>query len=495
MFQQVAKGVARNTSIIFFQQIITTASSILLVLFLPRHLGPVVYGRLFLATSIVGIFHVVVTYGASYLITKEVSREKEHAAQLFVDSLALRIVLAIASIVGVLIIGWIAGYNEETNLILVLTSIGLLSQASTSTLFACYQGHELLQYTSYAAVAERVFISAVAITAILLGANVVVLVIILVIGGFLNTAILWMFLNRMFQSIPRVNWRNAKQQIKRGAPYFLLVVFGTIYYRIDTVMLSKMVPEEIVGNYGVAYRFFESMNFPYLLTVAVYPVLARLWKEEADMHRRMTQKSLEYVFMLGVLVSGGTILFAREIVSLFYGIDEYSKSVILLQCLGAGMLFVHIDMILGATLLASDKQKPLMYLSLATIPVNVILNYFMIPYTQDHFSNGAIGAAVATGITEIVVMVAFFTMLPKGVLDGFRYEVPAKCLIAGIVMAAVVLGGSRLHIHWVALGFTGVGVYAAMILLLRTLEHAEQQFLKELILVTIPKKIRTVVRY
>jgi O-antigen/teichoic acid export membrane protein len=494
MFNDIVKGIARNTSIILFQQVITTASSILLMLFLPRYLGAVEYGRLFLATSIIGIFEVVVNYGGSYFIAKEVSRDREATAQLLVDSLALRVCLALVSICGVALFSLIAGYNEGTTLILLVSSVGLFSWASTTTLYACYQGHELLRYTSYGAVASRLFINVFGIMAVLLGGNALVIVLLIVCAGFLNSAVLWSFSKKIISSIPRIQWKEALRQLRTGGPYFLFIVFGTIYFRIDTVMLSKMVPEEIVGSYGAAYRFFESLNLPYFLTLAVYPVLSRLWKEQADMHRKTMQKSLEYTIIFGILLTVGTIAFAKEIVSLFYGLEEYSSSVILLQCLAGGMIFLHIDMILGTTLLASDKQKQLMVVSLMTIPVNIGLNLVMIPYTQAHYANGGIGAAIATGITEMFVLTSAIRILPKGVLDRFRYPVIPKSIASGIVMGLFIWIGTVFAVSWVVLGVLGTALYVGLLFLLKTLEEVEEQFFKGYLFLTMPTKIRSLLK-
>ena len=81
----------------FFQHIITTASSILLLTFGPRHRGPVGYGRLYLAMSIAGMFQIFVNFGNNYLITKEVAREPLQTGQILVDAWALRSILATVS--------------------------------------------------------------------------------------------------------------------------------------------------------------------------------------------------------------------------------------------------------------------------------------------------------------------------------------------------------------------------------------------------------------
>ena len=50
--------------------------------------------------------------------------------------------------------------------------------------------------------------------------------------------------------------------LKRSFPYALLILLMTIYYRIDSVMLERMLDDQSVqaGIYAQAYRFFEASN-------------------------------------------------------------------------------------------------------------------------------------------------------------------------------------------------------------------------------------------
>ncbi len=124
--------------------------------------------------------------------------------------------------------------------------------------------------------------------------------------------LMW-FLKRVTSFFPKVNWRDITTQVKEGLPYFLLAIFGTIYYRIDSIMLSKMVPEPVVGWYGGAYRLFDMLNFfPVIFTTAIFPVLSRLWGREEQAHKRTTQRSLEFMILIGIPVSIGAIVICRQ---------------------------------------------------------------------------------------------------------------------------------------------------------------------------------------
>lgn len=490
MFKDIVKSVGRNASVMMMQHVITLGSTFFLMLFLPRYLGPVEYGRLFLAASVTDIFRIFVVYGSNYSVAKEVSRSRENTAQILVDAIGLRIVFAVVSVAGMILFSQFVGYPGEVKVLFLIYGVGLFWQAAGSPLYGCYQGHEMMQYTSAAAVAERVFDSIVGVAALLMGASAIVIAAIFLTGLLLNVLVLAGFARKIVSSLPKINWGNALKQVQVGVPYLLYTVFSTVYYRINSLMLSKMAPEAVVGFYGGAYRLFESLNFPYILTVAVYPVLSRLWGKEEQTHKRTTQKSLEVVIIAGIPISIGVIAFAQKIVQLFYGLSDYGPSILVLQVLTAGLLFLYIDMVLGTTLLASDRQKQLSVVSMLAIPVNVILNYFLIPYYQLNKGNGAIGGAIVTGITELLVMVALLNFVPKGVLAGFRFGVVTKSVIAGLFMAASLWLMHLFGIPLLAELLVSPVIYLSSLFSMRTFEPVEEAFFKELLTIRGLKKLR-----
>ncbi|MGA9362887.1 MAG: flippase [Bacteroidota bacterium] len=491
MFRDVVKGVAKNTTIMLFQQVITSGSTFVLMLFLPRYLGPVEYGRLYLAGSIAGILYVFVAYGGSYLIAKNVSRSPQSTPQLLVDGAGSRSAIALLCLAGMISFSYLVGYPWEVRQLLIIYGLSLLLQGPITTLYACYQGRELMQYTSAAAIAYVVPVTIVSIIALLMGAHAAVIAIITAAGAMLQLLVLARFARSMVTSLPRINWGGAIQQIKEGAPYFLFTAFSVVYYRLDTVLLSKMAPEAVVGWYGGARRMFESLNFlPFVFSVAIYPVLSRLWEEEKQTHKRTLQKSLEFMIIAGVPITVGVIGFAERLIQEFYGLGGYAPSVLVLQVLAAGLLLLYIDFVLGTTLLASDKQRQQSVLALLAIPFNAGLNFLLIPYFQVRVGNGGLGAAIATGMTELAVMIACLSLLPKGVLRGFRVIVVAKGAFAGVLMAGS-LGLMRLvGLPWLAAALASLVIYFALLFLMKTFEPAERKFLQGLLTVQGLKNLR-----
>lgn len=474
MLKDIFRGVARNTAIMLVQQIVTWASTFLLLIFLPRYLGPVEYGRLFLVVSVSGIFLHVVNYGGSLALAKDVARDRPATDRLLSEALGLRVVLAGASLAGLIAFSLVARYDGEVLLMMLIAGVSLFFDGAITCWYAAFQGNEQLRYTSLAVIAKRSFISLAGVGALLAGAKALGMVIILSLGTVLNLLMLILNAKVIVSSIPPLHTRNVTQQLRAGLPYFLLTTFSAVYYRIDAVMLSKMSPEAVVGWYGAAYRLFDSFGFlPYLITVALYPVLSRLWQSDGDVHRRAFQKSLEYLTIFGIPLCIGAIAFGENLVHTFFGAGVFAPSVILLQVLSAGLLVLYVDMLFGTVLLSSDMQKRQSIIALTAIPLNIGLNLLFIPYTQQQYANGGIGAAAATVVTELCIMISLLVLVHKrGFMEGFRFRVVGKGVVAGLLMAGSIflLQGS---LPWLVSALLSVVVYGCAALLLRAFHVSE----------------------
>lgn len=481
IYKDAVSSIARNTSVMVAQQVITNIIALLLMLVLPRYLGPVQYGRLFFGISFTYIFIIVVQYGGTYLVAKEVSRSPERTGQVVVDAMASRFILGVLSILVVVAIAVVASYPPEIKWIMLGFAIWYLWEGSSIVLFGAFQGRELMRYNSLTIILDRSFLLIGILVSVWMESGVLQIVGIYVASSLFRFLMLFGFLRKIVERFPPINWNEVLRQTKEGLPYFLFTVFGAIYYKIDTIMLSKMAPEEVLGWYGGAYRLFEALNFPYLLTTAMYPVLSRLWQDDRGTHDRTITRSLEMVIVMSIFVTLSVVSFARPVIALFYGIDAYGESVILLQVLSFALPFLFVDMVLGTVMLASDRQKQFVWISFFMILLNGGLNIFLIPYFQANYQNGAMGAAVAKVATEICITISLMTILRKIVLPAFRLGVVAKGIASGAAMLGAILGLGALPISipWPVQAVVGAGIYFSGVLLLKTFDRTEVDYLKD----------------
>ncbi len=460
-------------------QVVTWVSSFLLMLFLPRYLGSEDYGRLFLAISIATIFQIVINFGSQYHITKEVSRSRANTPQLLVNSVAIRALLWGISITAMISFSYLAGYSTIVKVLILILGVQLLWTGVTSVLSSCFRGYEKMEYPSLGAIVERVFVAVAAVSALLMGANSIVIAALIAVSTLLKFSICARLIPRIVSHLPKVDWNATVALVKRGIPYFLWGFFAIIYYRIDAVMMSLMTPEAVVGWYGAAYRFFDILMFlPSILSIAVFPVLSRLWKKEKSMLARTTQKSLELILVAGVPLSIGVFAFSEQVIHIFFGLKDYAPSVLVLQIFSVGLLLVYVDFVLGTTLLASDKQRQWSIVAFIAVLLNVSLNYFLIPYSQTHLGNGGIGAAIATLVTEYFVMVTAIALIPKDIFATARVGVAFKAISSGILMVCSIWLARKLGVPWIAQALTGTVTYFVALLAMKTFEPSELAFIR-----------------
>lgn len=479
MMHETATSIAKNTTVMMASQAVTWISSFVLMLFLPRYLGSEEYGRLYLAISLTMMFQIIIDFGGSYFIAKEVSRERSKAPALMINSIALRGILWIFSLLILGLISIAAGYSPMVTALIFILGFAKLWEGTSRVLVSCFQGFELMQYPSLGAITERVFIMAAGIGALLLGADALLIAILMAISTLLSFSVNLRFSRRIIPGIPRVRWDALRGLLRAGLPYFLWSVFAVMYYRVDVVMLSLMAPESVVGWYGASYRFFDVLMFlPSILSWAVFPVLSRLSQQPGADPARVTRKSLDLIMLAGIPMSVAVCVFAGEIIDLFFGLDQYGPSVILLRIFSFGLLLVYVDFILGTTLFASDRQKQWTMVALAALALNPLLNYFLIPVTQANMGNGGIGAALATLITELFVMAMALAILPAHVLAGSRVMVQMKGLMAGGLMAMALWLLDGTGTDWIVQALFGGIIYLAGLYSFRAFTDAEIGFLE-----------------
>lgn len=481
--KEIGKSVAQNVSVMFGAQVVTWGSSFLLLYFLPRYLGPEDFGRLYLALSIKMMLGLLIDFGGNYLIPKEVARSEKKGAWILSSYIMLRIVLWVLSIGVIMLLSNILGYSQHVHLLILILVIAKLWEGGTTAINAYFQGIEQMEYPSIGKIVEKTFVALVAVGALLLGADSIGIAIIMTVGALLNLIVIYWF----SRNVVRVSYKfdpKIFSLLQSGMPFFLFSLFSVIYYRIDAMMLASLTSEEVTGWYGGAFRFFDIvMVLPLLYKTAIFPVFSKLWNNKEGVLETTVGQSVRLMVILGIPTAAVIFLFAEPIIDFFMGIQEYGASVVILQIFAVSIPFIYIDIILGSALMgAANKQKAWAIVGLIAIFVNISINFLLIPYTQTVFSNGGIGASIATLVTEIFVMGSALYLLPEGYLQSFKSNYVFKPAVATILMAIpVLLLIKYTPLYWMlTLMLAGV-IYVSCLLLLKTFDSEELNLIKNFI--------------
>jgi O-antigen/teichoic acid export membrane protein len=173
--------------------------------------------------------------------------------------------------------------------------------------------------------------------------------------------------------------------------------------------------------------------------------------------RRTIQLSTELFVALGAPLVAGGLVVAPDLVRLAAGSDFEDAGTPLRILLASGAL-AWINGVFGYALIAKDRQLSALWLNVAALVFNVVLNLALVPVY------GIVVAAVVTVCSEVLILAGSYVLMRRHF--GFF---PLPRTLAPALLAAAVMGG----VLWllrdapvVLLVPLGAALYAALLWLL-----------------------------
>jgi O-antigen/teichoic acid export membrane protein len=189
--------------------------------------------------------------------------------------------------------------------------------------------------------------------------------------------------------------------LKKSAPFALLVLMMTFYYRIDSVMLERMLPNgsEQSGIYAMGFRFFDaSNNIAYLFAVLLLPIFSRMIKFK-DKVGDLVALSFKILISSAVFLAIVSWIFSEEILLLRYQ-EHIAEAMEPFKLLMLCFVAVASNYIFGTLLTAKGVLKWLNIIAFAGMALNIILNAILIPHWMAYGS--AMASLITQGFTSIV---------------------------------------------------------------------------------------------
>ncbi len=197
-----------------------------------------------------------------------------------------------------------------------------------------------------------------------------------------------------------LRWRPSFKRIilKESLPYALLVMLMMIYYKTDSVMLERMLPDGAyhAGIYAMSYRLFEATNMlGYLFATLLLPIFSRLLTDRGQL-TLISDNAYRIILTGGSLLATICLIWPNEILSLVYD-HHISEAASSLQVLMTSFFFIMLSYLWGTLLTAKGSMKQMNRIALSAVAINIFLNYLLIPtYT-------AFGSALASLLTQALV--------------------------------------------------------------------------------------------
>lgn len=426
----------KSLKVNFIMNAILTMSQFLFPLitfpYISRILLPVGTGKVSFATSVISYFVMfaqlgIPTYGIRACAQVRDDREKltRTVHELFFINLVMSIIAYVA-LFGA--IAFVPRMRQDKELFLI---VGLTILFNTIGMEWLYKALEQYTYITVRSILFK-FIALVAMFALVHEQkDYVIYGAISILAASASNIFNFFHLHKYVSLKPIGNYK-FRQHFKAVFVFFAMSCATTIYTNLDTVMLGFMTSDADVGYYnaavkikGILVSIVTSLGVV-LLPRASYYVEHRLMDE----FYRITQKAINFVFLIATPMMIYFMLFAKEGIFFLSG-SSYEASIVPMQIIMPTLLFIGLTNIMGIQMLIPlGRENIVLYSEIAGAVVDLILNALLIP------SMASAGAAIGTLAAEAVVLIVQYVALRKEVVSAYK-QVKYGTILLAVVLAVV----------------------------------------------------------
>ncbi len=435
--------IAKNTGVLLASRIIGSLLSFFYMMYIARYLGPKDYGVLSFALALTALYAVFTDFGLQSLTIREVSKHKALAPKYLSNLSGMKIVLVLGTLAMIAITISLMGFPAQTKTVIYLVALSVMVNSFIIMFYAIFQAYERMEYQGIGQMLNSLVMFCGVIVGMKFDFSVVGFAALYFLTSLIIVTYSYTILKIKLPSSSRA-WSICKIEfdvifwkdtIKQALPFGLAISFVVIFYWVDSVMLSIMKGDEVVGWYNAAYRLVLCLLIvPGSFIAAIYPIMANYHMTSKDSVEVIFAKSLKYLTILGIPLGVGTTLLARKIILLIFGM-EYVESIFPLQILIWSSVLIFMSQPFGNLFNSINKQAIVTKIAGSCVAVNVILNLILIP------KHSLAGASIATVITELLSLichVAYTERMGYLTFNGRFVSIVVKLLIANIALGFIV---------------------------------------------------------
>jgi O-antigen/teichoic acid export membrane protein len=459
------RRISKNIVALAAAEIVSKALQFVLLVYAARMLGSISFGKFSFALAFSMIAVIFADFGINALLIREIARKKSAAGKYFVNGALAKAAFSTLTFIAAAVLLNLMGYPAITRKVTYIILLFALMSSFTDLLYSVFRAFERMEFDAMLKIARMIILTALGLWVLFNGYGVVAFSLMFLLAEIIVFLIALRIGLARFVKPTAPEAEFARKIAKKAFPFGLAVVFGSIYFYIDSVMLSAMKGDLEVGIYSVAYNIVIALLFiPTIYTNAIYPALSRYYRTSKEKLIFIYRKSFKYLYIIGLPLSAALFLLADKIIALFYT-AEYHASTIALKIIGWFVFIKFLNFLTGIVLYSIDRQKQRMVSQGLTAAFNVVLNLLLIPPL------GFIGAAIATFATEIFLFALYYGFVSRNLYALNFFPLLPKPIIATLIMAACL---NYIKLNLVILVPSAVLLYAAALLALGAFDKEDK---------------------
>lgn len=433
--------------------------------------GPDEYGLFFSMFNFSMLFNIFLDFGITNYNNRNISQYKHLLNKHFSGIVTLRFILAAAYAVVSVSVGLIAGYSTRQMGLLGVLIVNQFIISSTLYLRSNIAGLQLFRTDSLISVLDRLVLI-VLCGFLIYSARWRTGFTVEVFAGCQTVAYLVALIAALVVVIRKASFRRfywnptfARMIIRNSFPYAMLTMLMMFYFRIDSVLLERLLPDGIgarqSGIYASAFRLLDAfIMIPYLFSVLLLPMFSKMIRYKENVGQ-IISIALPILLLFSIGMVGLSLAFNQEIMMALYPAHA-AESTAVFSFLMPGLIAFSVSYIFGTLLTANGSIRVLNLIAGASMVLNVTLNILLIPTME------AVGSAMASCLTlflsallQVWISAGRFNLVPPR-KDLFRFFL----FMAGMILILwlqhfiplhwgyrFVISGTAILLHSFVIGF------------------------------------------
>jgi O-antigen/teichoic acid export membrane protein len=442
-----------------------------------RYLGPERYGTIAFALAFTSIFGVVTDLGINTLTIREVARNKNSATTFLGNLLLIKSILVIITVAFIVVAVNLTGHDWIEIDVTYLISISIILSAFNGAFNSLFQAFERIEFISIGSVLSNISMLLGAGYAISHGFGVIGFACIYIFSSTLGLAYTLLVANRLHLTHAlQIDREMIWPMMKEALPFGITALSGMIYTYADSIMLSSLKGNEVVGWYNAPYRLMLMMLFiPNVINVVIFPVMSRYFTSSPSFLKLIYTKYLKFMLILSLPLGMGTTLIADKIILFVFGVG-FENSIVALKIIIWTIVLTFIGAAFARLLESVNQQRIITKISMVCMVVNVLLNILLIP----KFSY--IGSSFVTVVTEFLLVgsIIFFSYrlnygIPLSIIKTYLIRI----LFSSLVMCIFVLYFKEAYL--ILLIISAIFVYFFTLYIVRGIDSEDMMLMRQAI--------------
>jgi O-antigen/teichoic acid export membrane protein len=407
------------------------------------------YGFYFALFNFSLILNILLDLGITNYNNRNISQNESGLTLNFSNIFTLRLILGVFYFVVSMAVAWLCNYSSHQLAMLMFLTFNQFLLALILYLRSNLAGLQLFKTDSIMSVLDRVVM--IVICSLLLWGNItsqpfrIEWFVYAQTGAYLLTAAVAFVLVFIHAPTfrPTFNLQFSLEVLRKSFPFALLTLLMSLYNRIDSVMLERLLPDGKVqaGIYAQAFRISDACcMFALLFANLLLPMFSRMIKQRENVAGLL---KLSTVAMAVPVVAGAAmcVFYRQPVMELLYS-NHAAESAPIFALLISGFVAISMVYIYGTLLTANGSLCQLNIVAFCGMVFNIAMNFVLIP------RYGALGAAIVSLATQSLtafaqIAIAFFIFGLK-----FRGHTQFMLLIYVLGIAAFGFASTHLPFGW-----------------------------------------------